>query len=311
MIAEGQVISLTRGYLWILSSEGLTLKGKRANSSLDAAIGDFVRYRINESSDGEQSHGEILVEETCLRRSLIQRSHANRHKNLAANIDHAFIVTAPPPLFNTNVLDRMLCELRNQAVPCSIVINKIDLEEEMQSITEVLRYYESIGNHILRVSAASGAGFDLILEKIMDPSIRTIAFLGMSGVGKSSSLNRLIPEALARTNEVSTKTGQGRQTTSQGMGYHYPRENADALVLIDLPGVTQFGLCHLNPAQIQSGFTDIAETAEQCQFRNCSHTVEPGCAVREACASGDILSSRFDNFQAVLAELATFGSENK
>jgi ribosome biogenesis GTPase len=311
MAAVGQVISVTRGYLWILAEDGRVLEGKRANSSVDAIIGDFVSYRYAETGGGQQSHGEILVDSRSPRTSLIRRSHANRSKSLAANVDHAFIVTAPPPLFNTNVLDRMLCELRNQDIDCSVLVNKSDLQEDLIGIEEILEYYESIGIDVLRISAASGDGFELIHNQIVDPELKTLAFLGMSGVGKSSSLNRLIPDALAKTNAVSAKTGQGRQTTSQGMGYSFPRANSAPLVLIDLPGVTQFGLCHLNTEEVQFGFADISKAAEGCQFRDCSHKVEPECAVREAFESGEILDSRIEGYRAVIEELATFSSHTK
>ena len=134
-------------------------------------------------------------------------------------------------------------------------------------------------------------------------TLHAAAFTGISGVGKSTILRALLPEATIRTGEVRARTGQGRQTTSQTVGHLFQRAATAPALLFDLPGVQQFGVCHLTESEVHAGFPELERLRSQCKFSDCSHHAEPACAVREAVLQGALAASRYRSYLDMIKEI--------
>ena len=231
------------------------------------------------------------------RKNQLMRSYNQRSKEIVANVDHLLLVTAPPPLFNLNVIDRTIALANAEEIPVSIILNKVDLEH--RNILEVIKYYQSIGINVFRTEAKKEDGCKEIFEFLENSSAKAIAFSGVSGVGKSSIVSQIFKDIDFRTNEVSEKTGQGRQTTSNVHGYDYQGSK----VIYDVPGVQNFGLSHLEYENLRFYFSDFISHANNCEYRSCLHLEEPNCGIKAAISSGEILSSRHENYQQIMSEI--------
>jgi ribosome biogenesis GTPase len=218
-------------------------------------------------------------------------------------VDHLFIGVAIPPLFNTSFIDRLLALARLEAIPTTLLVNKIDLG--IDTASRLTSIYERLGVDILYTSARSGEGIDTLKQRLADPSLQLTVLAGISGVGKSTILNQLIPEAKQRVGEVSERTGQGRQTTAQPIGHLYQRADGVPLIVVDLPGIQSFGVAHLDPRLIKAGFAEIEEIGQRCEYSDCSHTKEGSCAVKTAVTEGQIAESRYQSYCDILAEIDT------
>ena len=252
------------------------------------ACGDIVNFEST-------SAGKGVIESTEPRRNLLYRSDEFRSKLLAANIDQAAIVVAAVPMFREELLIRCLvaCELAD--IPALVLVNKADLPETA-ALAEALAAYDELGYPVLRVSALE----DLTaLEQRL--SNQTTIFVGASGVGKSTLLNRLVPDAHAVTGEISLALDAGKHTTTHARMFRLPGGGA----LIDSPGMQEFGLHHLDQDSLMAAFPEVRHRHGQCRFYNCRHLKEPGCAVLEAAKAGEILPSRLRVYHSLLAGLNT------
>lgn len=270
------------------------LKGVLASRKMHAVIGDKVEYSLT-------SENKALIEKILPRKNCFKRSYGKKIKKLAANLDQLFLVTAPKPLFNTSVIDRILSAAQVESVECTIVINKCDLE--LSETKESIKYYEKLGITVLYTSTIDENGIKELKESIKTSEYKSAIFIGVSGVGKSSLLNRLCPEAAAQTGEVSERSGQGKQTTSMSKGYFYPKGDGREMLLIDLPGIQNFGVSHLNKEQLRESFIEFNTHKDSCKFSNCAHIEEPECAVLKELEVGAIAKSRYDSYLEMLAEL--------
>jgi ribosome biogenesis GTPase len=182
-----------------------------------------------------------------------------------------------------------------------IVLNKTDLGlEDTQYLIDA---YTAIGIDLVLTSAIEDDGMADLLPILNQDDMHTVAFAGVSGVGKSSLLNRLIPSAQQRTGEVSRKTGKGTQTTSMSQGYLYKRAAKDDLLLVDLPGIQNFGVSNLTPRQVVEGYTEFVSISHLCEYADCQHTVEPHCAVQAALEEGIICPTRYLSYIGILDEI--------
>jgi ribosome biogenesis GTPase len=218
-------------------------------------------------------------------------------KPVAANIDLVLVVLAPRPEPFLNLLDRYLVAVENLSLKPLIVINKSDLRdtEPVPVIDTVLEDYPALGYDVLEISAHAGLGLGRLKAALAG---KTTVVVGQSGVGKSSLVNALSTEISARVGGLSGGAGKGTHTTTAAQLFHL-----DGFNLIDSPGIREFGLWHISPAQLLDGFVEFRPYLGQCKFRDCSHNNEPGCALRAAVATGAIQAYRLENCFQILASL--------
>nr|WP_301289503.1 ribosome small subunit-dependent GTPase A [Natronocella acetinitrilica] len=243
----------------------------------------------------ESFPGEAVVERILPRRNVLERTnYRGQAKPLAANLDLLFVVIAPAPIPDLHLLDAYLVLASHLAVKPVIVLNKVDTLTDTHPLHADLALYRELGYGMISVSAKQAVGLDAVGETLDGG---TAILLGQSGVGKSSLVNRLIPDIDARTQALSATSGQGRHTTTETTLYHVPPTGA----LIDSPGIRILRLGHLPASEIQRGFPEVAEHAQGCDYRDCRHDREPACAVRAALESGQIAASRLVSFHRLLA----------
>ena len=224
-----------------------------------------------------------------------RRGHA---KVIAANIDQIMIVSACKPALNTRLIDRYLVAAETAHITPSIIFNKIDLLDraDLQEIEQQLQAYQDLGYTVLYTSTKQDHGMDALQSCLLD---KTSVFVGQSGVGKSSLINALLPEAMAHVAEVSQSTQKGRHTTTMARLYHLPSGGQ----IIDSPGIREFGLWQVSQQQLAEGFREFRPFLGQCRFRDCLHEDEPGCLIRENTATGKITEQRWQSYRRILESL--------
>ena len=269
------------------------LKGIRSTNPV--AVGDVVK--ITPGLDGQTA----LIEDIEERRNYIIRKASNLSKQshiIAANVDMAaLVVTIAHPETSTIFIDRFLASAEAYRVPVLIVFNKTDLynEAERKQLDDLMTLYRSIGYTCLACSAETGTGIDKLETEFHD---KTTLLSGNSGVGKSTLLNLLVPEAAAKTAEISVAHDAGMHTTTFSQMYFLPWGGA----LIDTPGIKGFGTFDMEREEVSHYFREIFRTSAECRFGNCTHTHEPGCAVLKAVAEGSIAESRFNSYLSMLGD---------
>jgi ribosome biogenesis GTPase len=239
-----------------------------------------------------------VVDALVTRRNVLQRPDPKgRLRPVAANIDLMLIVFAPEPAPQANLIDRYLVAAENMEVEAALVLNKADLLEPGDELARQLDRYGELGYRTLTTHHELPGASDLTTLIGRD----TLVLVGQSGVGKSSLIQRLLPEASIRVGALSEVADKGRHTTTTAELFHLPGGGR----LIDSPGVRDFGLTHVAPEKVFNGFREFSPFLGQCRFRDCQHQSEPGCALTAAVENGDISSERFESFRQIVATLAT------
>jgi len=278
------------------------LRGKvrlDANSSTNpVAVGDKVEYEIEGAPSLENPAnitGILNRNNYVIRRStnLSKQSHI-----IAANLDRAFIVVSLYfPEIKFPFLDRMLvtCEVYN--VPVCIVLNKVDMYRELAAdqITDFKRIYEGAGYTVIETSARTGEGIESLREECKD---KVCLFSGESGVGKSSLIKAIDPTLNPKTGQLSETHLQGKHTTS----YYEMFPLQCGGFVIDSPGIRGFGLVNLEKEEISKYFPEMLRYMDECRFTPCTHTHEPGCAVKAALDAGEISLERYNSYLGMLEE---------
>lgn len=260
------------------------IKGKR----LKPVCGDHVTAKPIEKE------ADWLITGILERRNQLTRPNMRGQVEvLAANLDTLVVVAAVSPLPDWYIVDRYVCAAELMGINSVVVFNKVDLLSGHDLEIPELGEYRDIGLPVLECSATNGQGLDKLQEIL---SGQCAIVVGQSGVGKSSLINELVTDAKLRTADLSTKSGEGRHTTVnsvmiplQGGGY-----------VIDSPGVRDYAPAISTSSDAASGFREIAAAAPSCRFANCQHLREPGCAVKEAVASGKISARRYESFKRVV-----------
>ncbi|MCB1865881.1 MAG: ribosome small subunit-dependent GTPase A [Chromatiales bacterium] len=260
-------------------------------SSDDLVAGDRVECRVT-------GDGTAVIERLLPRNNLLERITASgRSRPLAANLTQLVIVVAVEPATPLSLIDRYLVAAENQRLRAVIVLNKSDLPKAGE-VADTLAGYPEIGYELIRVSVPERLGWNTLLDSL---HAQVSAFVGVSGVGKSSIVAELLGDDSIRTGAVSQATGIGRHTTTETVRYRLePQDGA----LIDSPGVRSFRLGTLERSEVARGFREFRPFLGRCRFRDCRHLEEPGCAVREAAEEGQITRQRLESFWQIAAELA-------
>ena len=294
MLLNAQVVAaFGRQYLARLEdgSEMICLtRGKKS----EVVCGDRVEIKLTGDASAE-SGAQGVIERIAPRRSLLHRSDAFREKLIAANVTQIIVVVAAEPSFSDELLARCLVAAYDQKLNVLIVLNKCDLAEAAAAARRRLIPYTAIGYRVLELSAKQDVAQ-------LRPFLagHTSVLVGQSGMGKSTLINALLPDAQAATREISSALDSGKHTTTHARLYRLDETSS----LIDCPGVQAFGLHHLSFGGIEQGFVEFAQYLGQCRFRDCHHVHEPGCALREAVAARKIDARRLELFQQIAANKA-------
>ena len=244
--------------------------------------------------------GEGVVTAVEERRSLLTRpDYSGRLKAVAANLDEVAVVVAPRPEMNEFLIDRYLVAIDAIGVKALVVLNKTDTLDEaaFAAMKTRLAAYRRIGYTVLYASTRSSHGLEPLRERLIG---HTTILLGQSGVGKSSLIKALLPHRDIRIQALSQATGLGTHTTTTSALYHLP----DGGDLIDSPGVRSFELSELHRVDLEHGFVEFGPYLGHCKFSNCSHRVEPGCALLAAVAEGKIDPRRLRSYHQLKYSLA-------
>lgn len=225
-------------------------------------------------------------------------------KPVAANVEQMLVVFAPLPTPSSTLLDRYLVAAELSGIPATLVLNKADLiDEELRPfIDELKAMYQRLDYPVLELSAHDHDGLSP-LHEILKGKISV--FVGQSGVGKSSLVNAVLPEAALDVGDLSATSGLGQHTTVTARLFHLPTGGE----LIDSPGIREFGLWHISEDELLHGYRELSERAGHCRFRNCTHRHEPGCALREAAENGEVSEERLHNFFQIADTLDEEGRE--
>lgn len=299
---DGLVIKSTGSWYTVRTEEGKTIdckvKGnfrlKGIRSTNPVAVGDRVHFILNQE-------GTAFINEIHDRRNYIIRKASNLSKQsqiLAANVDLTLlVVTVNHPETSTTFIDRFLAGAEAYRIPVHILVNKWDLydDEERQRGEALCRLYRSIGYDCTPISALRGSAIDELAVSLQKS---VILLAGNSGVGKSTLLNALLPGVNVRTAAISEAHDTGMHTTTFSEMFFSPA----GFRIIDTPGIKGFGTFDMERTEVAHYFKEIFRYSADCRFNNCTHTHEPGCAVRAAVEQGLISSSRYTSYLSMLED---------
>lgn len=286
MTQTAQIItSYGRRYI-IRTENGQTFDATTRKKRVDYACGDHVRIEL---INAEQA----VIEDYLPRQSLLYRQDAWKTKLIAANVSQLLIVTAAVPSPSEALLQRALLAAEAAGIEAVIVLNKADLPETA-AWRDKLKFYEGLGYRIIETRALENAD---ALKPLLQG--HTNILLGQSGMGKSTLTNALLGNQAARVGDISTALDSGKHTTTHAQLY----DLNEATQLIDSPGLQEFGLHHLEAAELLRYFPDLTHLAGKCRFHNCTHRAEPGCAVKTAAEAGEVSAARVEFLQRITDEL--------
>lgn len=265
-------------------------RGKRT----DACVGDRVTIR-------RIGDDQAVIEAIAARRNEIRRSDQWRSKLLAANVDQVGVVLAGDPPFSEELLLRILCASATAGVPVALIANKSDLAEARAAIEPRLAAHRALGIAVFDISAgADPEGTRATLREWL--SHRTTLLIGQSGMGKSTLVNTLVPDADLRTQTISAALASGKHTTTFSRLFDLPEDVAPDARIIDTPGFQSFGIAHLSTSQLMHAMPEFAGLIGRCRFNDCMHRDEPGCAMREAAKAGAIDARRLQLYGRLVEE---------
>lgn len=300
----GKVIKSTGSWYTVKTSGGYVqarLRGKFKQDDLKLtnpiAVGDEVELEKEENSSSMVIM-EILPRENYIIRKSTRKTHFSHI--IASNIDQAFlIVTVSQPRTSLGFIDRFLVSTESFRIPVTIIVNKADLihSEKDRDFLEILHeIYDPLGYPVIEVSALNDSDLKSKLGKLLDGKSTLLS--GHSGVGKSTLLNQLIPEAQQSTKEISKFSSKGVHTTTfaemfewEGGGY-----------LIDTPGIKEFGILDIDEFELSHYFVEMRAYLGQCRYNNCRHVNEPGCIVLQKVEEGYIHPYRYESYLKILFE---------
>lgn len=297
---HGLVTKSTGSWYQVQTPEGHRLdcriKGKfrikGITTTNPVAVGDQVDFEM----EPDQETG--VITKLHERKNYIIRKSINLSKQgqiIAANLDQAFlVVTLASPRTSLGFIDRFLVTAEAYHIPAMLVFNKLDLfsKEGLEILAEYRSIYEDLGYHCFEVSALKGTHVDDVVNALKN---KVSLFSGHSGVGKSTLINRILPDLQLRTSSVSEWHDKGMHTTTFAEMFELPFGG----FIIDTPGIRELGIVDIEQTELGGMFPEIRQYRENCRFKNCRHINEPGCAVLDAVESGEIAPSRYDSYLSI------------
>lgn len=283
---SGQVVAAHGRHFLVHAEPGEALSCITLGRKLEVVCGDRVEIRVTAPDQG-------VIEKVLPRTSLFKRVDAYKSKIIAANVTQVAIVVAPRPSWSEELLQRCLLAAETQRIPAMIIANKADLPEHGDMMSR-LSLYASLGYSVIPLCAKQGA--DTLIEGLHG---HLTLLAGQSGMGKSTLINALFPEADARVEAFSAALDSGRHTTTYSRLYRLNDHSG----VIDSPGFQEFALAHLTFADIEAAMPDFRPFLGQCRFRDCQHRREPDCAIQHAARTGQIAPHRLEFFHTLINEL--------
>jgi len=280
----GLIVATHRRHYSARLDDGRVITCILRGRQLTLACGDQVTIRLGKGDDA-------VIDTLLPRSTLFFRSDLHRQRLIAANVTQVVGVVAPDPPFDDELVHRWIVAAESNGCRFVLVANKCDLAS-FPTIAHRLTQFASLGYPVVALSAQRDVS-DLVPLLAQQ---RTV-LIGQSGMGKSTVINTLLPDALARVGELSTALQTGRHTTTETTLYWL---DAEAWI-VDSPGMKEFGLAHLPAVAIEQAFVELRPLFGTCRFRNCSHEVEPGCAIQDAVERGDIRPWRVELLKELLA----------
>lgn len=287
---EARVVAGNGRRFVVETPDGARLLCLTAGRNVQPVCGD----RVHVNSDADPRILEVLP-----RQSLFSKADGRgRAVPAVANLDRVFMVLAPIPVPELFLMDKYLAAIEGMHIPAGIVLNKMDLvdEDDDGGLGRRLAYLNGLGYPVYRVSTEDGSGLDEFGAALAG---HYSLLVGQSGVGKSSLLNALVPEAGHRIDELSAATDEGRHTTTATTWHPFPGGGA----LVDSPGVRDLELAVRDPSEIGALFRDIHAIAPRCRFANCLHLQEPVCAVKEAVEEEKLPASRYTSYKWLMTTM--------
>jgi len=294
---KGLIVANYGRHFLVETPEGRRLICHSRGKKSQGLVGDRVLW--------EASRDEGTIEKIEERRNMFYRQDEIRTKSFASNLDHILILIAAEPEFSSGQLSRALIAAEAEHITPIIALNKSDLVEPFARAWEWLKPYRQMHYGVLPLSLKASPEVDrAALLRLLDG--KTTLVLGPSGAGKSTLINLLAPGALAQTGEISHALNAGKHTTTSTTWYWVNDDKTTAL--IDSPGFQEFGLNHIDPAQLAAYMPDLKPFVSDCKFYNCSHLHEPGCGVMAAVkpdgSSDGISANRYKIYSDIYTELS-------
>ncbi|MEY4207546.1 MAG: ribosome small subunit-dependent GTPase [Pseudomonadota bacterium] len=276
---QGLIVA-AHGRHYLAHADGKTLQCVTRGKKSDVATGDRVRLKPT-------SADQAVIEEILPRDTLLYRSDQYKSKLLAANVTQLFIVVATEPGFSDDLVSRSLVAAEAAGIRVHLVLNKTDIAALLPAARERLALYRGLGYPVHEVSAAQDPeGAMATLQPLM--AAQSTILIGQSGMGKSSLIQRLVPDANIAVQEISQRLDSGKHTTTFTRLFELDAQTT----VIDSPGFQEFGLHHLTEGMLERAFREFAPALGKCRFYNCHHVSEPGCAILQALEEGSVTADR-------------------
>lgn len=285
------------GHIFNARIKGIFKIDNAITSTNPIAVGDEVEMELENELESTATITRIYE-----RRNYINRqspSHKMQHHIVASNLSQSLLfATLKEPRTSQGFIDRFLITSEAYHVPAIIVFNKTDVykKKEQEKLQALQDMYEGIGYKVVAMSVKENTGVEEVKQLLKD---KITLMSGHSGVGKSSFINAVLPEMLLRTQEVSGWSGKGLHTTTFAEMFDLPSGGK----IIDTPGIREFGLVNIEKQELSHYFPEMRSLINDCQFNNCLHTNEPGCAVKQAVADGTITEDRYVSYYNILASI--------